>query len=163
VRVEVQYGWRHQSIRAGFVQVLGNLFLRLEPSRLLTELDGKTPATTEPVGPVFSGLQQQERDAQVLRSLRFWSVVLAKGHHEIRINTGQAPVRAKLTPLSGFTQFGFPSDQMDYDQLMLTEMEDDLLMPALGPLGQESIFSHEEGISSKTLRGSRREQPAARI
>ena len=134
-RAEVQYGWKHQSIRAGFVQVSGNLFLHMEPSWLLTALDGKTPATTRPVGPVFPGSRQPERNGQVLRSLRFWSAVLAKGHHEIRINTGQAPIRAKLTPLSGLTQFGIPSDQMDYDQLMLAEMEDDLLMPALGPLG----------------------------
>jgi hypothetical protein len=88
---------------------------------------------------------------------------LAKGHHEIRINTGQAPVQIKLTPLSGFTQFGIPSDQMDYDQLVLAEMEDDLLMPALGPLAQESIINHEEGISSETLRSSRSAQPQARI
>jgi hypothetical protein len=134
-RAEVQYGWKHQSIRAGFVQVSGNLFLHMEPSWLLTELDGKTPATTQPVGPVFPGARQPERNGQVLRSLRFWSAVLAKGHHEIRINTGQAPIRVRLTPLSGLTQFGIPSDRMDYDQLMLAEMEDDLLIPALGPIG----------------------------
>jgi hypothetical protein len=155
VRAEVQYGWRHQTIRAEFVQLMGNLYLRLEPSWLLTELDGRTPATTTPVGPIFSGSPQRERNGQVLRSLRFWSVVLAKGHHEIRINTGQAPLRTKLTPLSGFTPFGIPNDKMDYDQLMLTEMEDDLLMPALGPLEQESIISDEEIIPSETLRRSR--------
>lgn len=157
VRAEIQYGWKHQSIRAGYVQAGGNLFLRLEPSWLLTELDGKTPATTQPVGPVFSGSDLQERNGQVLRSLRFWSAVLAKGHHEIRINTGQAPIRIKLTPLSGFTQFGMTGDQMNYDQMMIAEMEDDLLMPALGPLEQESIFNHEEGLSSETLGRSRNE------
>jgi hypothetical protein len=162
-RAEVQYGWRHQSIRAEFVQVLGNLYLRLEPGWLLTELDGKTPATTQPVGPVFSGSPQQERNGQVLRSLRFWSAVLAKGHHEIRINTGQAPVRTKLTPLSGFTSFGIPNDQSDYDQLMSAEMEDDLLIPALGPLEQETTSSYEEVISSEAFRGIRSEQPQARI
>jgi len=163
IRAEVQYGWRHQSVRAGFVQVQGNLFLRLEPGWLLTELDGKTPATTQPVWPVFSGSPQQERNGQVLRSLRFWSAVLAKGHHEIRIGAGQTPVRIKLTPLSGNTQFGIPSDRMDYDQLMLAEMEDDLLMPALGPLGQGSIFNHEEVLSSETLGSSGRGKPQARI
>jgi hypothetical protein len=143
--------------------MLGNLCLLLEPSWLLTELDGKTPVTTQPVGPILSGIPQQERNGQILRSLRFWSAVLAKGHHEIRINTGQAPFRTKLTPLSGFALFGMRSDQMDYDQLMFTEMEDDLLMPALGPLEQESIISHEEGISSENLRNIRSEQPQARI
>jgi hypothetical protein len=157
-KAEVQYGWRHQSIRADFLQVLGNLFLRLEPSWLLTDLDGKTASSTQVIGPLFSGPDQQERNGQVLRSLRFWSAVLAKGHHEIRINTGQTPVRAKLTPLSGFTQFGIPSDRMNYDLMMLAEMEDDLLMPALGPLGQESLCNDEEEVSSTTLRSLRREQ-----
>jgi len=131
---EVQYGWKHRSFRVGFVQVLANLYLLLEPSWLLTELDDKTPMTTQPPSPIFSGPPQQEGNAQILRSLRFWSAVLAKGHHEIRINTGQAPFRTKLTPVSAFTLCGLRSDQMDYDQLMLTAMEDDLLMPALGPL-----------------------------
>ena len=161
VKAEVQYGWKHQSIRADFVQMFGNLFLRLEPSWLLTELDGRTAATTQPVGPLLSGSEQQERNGQVLRSLRFWSSVLAKGHHEIRISTGQAPVRAKLTPLSGFTQFGIPSDRMNYDLMMLTEMEDDLLMPALGPLGQESLINDEEGVSSTTIWSFRNEQSQA--
>jgi hypothetical protein len=150
-RAEVQTGWRHQTIRAGFVLVRDALFLRLEPGWLLTELDGKTPATTQSVGPVLSGVQHQERNGQVLRSLRFWSAILAKGHHEIRINTSQAPVRIKLTPLSGFTQFGIPSDQTEYDRLMLAESEDDFLIPGLGPLEQESIFDHEESLSSQAF------------
>ncbi len=161
ITAEVQYGWRHQSIRAGFVQVSGNLFLRLEPSWLLTELDSKTSATTRPVAPLFSGPQARERNGQVLRSLRFWSAVLAKGHHEIRMNTGQAPVRTRLTPLSGFTQFGIPSDRMNYDLMMLNEMEDDLLMPALGLLKQESLFNDEEGVSSTSIGSPRDEQSQA--
>jgi TIR domain len=158
VKAEVQHGWRHQSIRAGFIQVSGNLVLRLEPNWLLTELDGKTVATTRRIGPFFSGSEQHQRNGQVLRSLRFWSAVLAKGHHEIRIKTGQAPVRVKLTPLSGFTQFGIPSDRFNYDLMMLAEMEDDLLMPALGSLGQEGSFNDEEAVSSTTFGSSRSEQ-----
>jgi hypothetical protein len=138
-RAEVQYGWKHQSVRADFVSVQGNLFFRLEPGWLLTNLDSKTPATTQPVAPVFSRPHSRKRNAQILRSWRFWSTVLAKGHQEIRINTGQAPIRTKLTPLSGFTQFGIASDRMNYDQMVETAMEDDLLMPILGPMEQEII------------------------
>jgi hypothetical protein len=156
VRAEAQYGWRHRSLRADFVQVMDNVCLRLEPSWLLTELDGETPATTRRVGPVLSGALQQERNGPILRSLRFWSAVLAKGHHEIRINTGQAPVRIKLTPVSGSSLFGMRGDKMEYDQLMLTEMEDDLVMPALEPLEQE-IISHEEDICSEAVREIRSE------
>ena len=152
VRAEVQYGWKHQSLRAGFVQVMGSLCLLLEPSWLLTELDGETPVTTQPVGPILTGTPQQERNGQILRSLRFWSAILAKGHHEIRINMGQALVRIKLTPLSGSALFGMRSDHMDYDHLMLSEMEDDLLMPALGQLEHEIIIDYEEVNSSKPVR-----------
>jgi hypothetical protein len=138
-RAEVQYGWKHQSVRADFVNVQGNVFFRLEPSWLLTKLDSKTPATTQPVAPAFSGPNSQNRNGQILRSWRFWSTVLAKGHHEIRINTGQAPIRTKVTPISGFTQFGISSDRMNYDRMMQAAMEDDLLMPALAPLEQEIV------------------------
>jgi hypothetical protein len=161
LKAEVQYGWRHHTIRAEFVQVMASLCLRLEPGWLLTKLDGETPAPTQLVAPLFSGYPQQQRNGQVLRSLRFWSTVLAKGHLEIRMNTGQAPVRIKLTPLSGFTPVGIASDRTDYDQLMFAEMEDDLMMPALGPLEQESVISDEEIISFKTLRCSRSRQSQA--
>jgi hypothetical protein len=52
---------------------------------------------------------------------------------------------------------------MNYDLMMLAEMEDDLLMPALGPRGQEILFNDEDGVSSTTLRSFRSEQSQARI
>jgi hypothetical protein len=159
---EVQYGWKHHSFRASFVQVQGNFSFRLEPSWLLTELDSKAVATIRPVGPIFRGAQSQERNGQVLRSLRFWSAVLAKGHHEIRMNTGQAPVRTQLTPLSGLAQFGIPGDCMNYDLMMLSEMEDDLLMPAVGALHQESPVDDEERVSSPAFGNFRNDHSQAR-
>jgi hypothetical protein len=137
VRAEVQYGWKHQSVRADFVKVQGNIFFRLEPGWLLTKLDSKTAAMTQPVTPRHSEPQSQGKNGQIVRSWRFWSTVLAKGHHEIRINTGQAPLRIRLTPISGFTEFGILSDRLNYDQIMQTAIEDDLLIPALGPPEQE--------------------------
>jgi hypothetical protein len=162
MKAEVQYGWRHLGIRAGFVQILGTLFLRLEPTWHLTELDGKTSAANQEVGPVLSDSRDRERNGQVLRSLRFWSVVLAKGHQELRINTASSPMRARLTPLSGFSPSGIQSDRMDYDQLMLAETQDDLSIPELGPIRQESAIHHEEDISSETRGNLRDEQPQTR-
>ncbi|HTC65136.1 MAG TPA: hypothetical protein VK709_20010 [Candidatus Saccharimonadales bacterium] len=138
VRAEIQYGWKHQSVRADFVKVQGNIFFRLQPGWLLTKLDSKTPAMTQHVAASFSGQQSQKRNGQILRSWRFWSTVLAKGHHEIRINTGQAPVRTRLTPISGFTEFGISTDRLNYDQMMQTAMEDDLLIPSLLRLNERS-------------------------
>jgi hypothetical protein len=139
VRAEVQYGWKHQSVRADFVKVRGSIFFRLQPGWLLTKLDSKTPAMTRPVAACFSEPQSQEKNGQILRSWRFWSTVLAKGHHEIRINTGQAPVRTRLTPISVFSEFGVPGDRLNYDQMMQTAIEDDLLIPPLGTFEQEII------------------------
>jgi hypothetical protein len=139
VKAEIQYGWKHESIRADFVKVQGKIFFHLQPGWLLTKLDSKTPATIQPFKASVSESRSQERNGQILRSWRFWSTVLAKGHHEIRINTGQAPVRTRLTPISGFTEFGISSDRLNYDQIMQTAMEDDLLIPPLGPLDQEII------------------------
>jgi hypothetical protein len=149
LKAEAQFGWRHQAVRAAFIQVLGSLFLRMEPTWLLTEIDGRTPMTTQPVGPAHSDSRTHERNGQVLRSLQFWSSILAKGHHELRIHTGQEPVRARLVPFSGFSESGFRNDQMDYDRLVLTEMEDDLSLPELRPLEQLSTLNYEEDLSSQ--------------
>jgi len=138
LKVEAQYGWRHLGIRADFIQVLGAVFLRLEPSWHLTELDGKTSATIQPVGPVDMHANGQDRNQQALRSLRFWSVVLAKGHQELRINTGSTPMRARVTPLSGFSPSALQNDQMDYDKLMLADLPNDFSIPDLGPIDQRS-------------------------
>jgi TIR domain-containing protein len=145
---EVQYGWRHQSVHASFVQIISDVFLHLEPTWLLTELDGKTPMFCHPVKPILSHSRNHEGSGQILRSLKFWSIVLAKGHSELRISTGQNPIRAKLTPASGFNDFGIRGDQVDYDQLMLTDVEDDLSVPALGPLEEESAINYEEDVPS---------------
>ena len=156
---EVQYGWRHLGVRAEFVQILNTLFLRLEPTWHLTELDGKTSAVNRQVGPLLTHSKRRERNGQALRSLRFWSVVLAKGHQELRINTGSAPMRARLTPLSGFSRSGIQNDRMDYDQLMIAETQDDLSIPELSLIQQESAIHHEEDVSSETHRNRWDEQP----
>ena len=127
-----QSGWRHQASRAGFVLLPFGLFLRLEPTWMLTESDGKTPRGGPRVGPILSHWLNQERNGQILRSLRFWSLILARGKGEIYIPTGQRPIRINLAPACGDLGFGIAADQIDYDQLMRSEMEDDLEVPQLG-------------------------------
>lgn len=150
LKAEVQFGWRHQAVRVDFMQVLGTLFLRMEPTWLLTEIDGRTPMTTQTVGPVHSDSRNTERNGQALRSLQFWSSVLGKGHQELRINAGQEPVRTRLVPFSGFSEAGFRNDQMNYDRLVLLELEDDLSLPELRPVEQDSAMDHEEDLSSES-------------
>lgn len=129
---KVQSGWRHQACRANFVLLPFGLFLRLEPTWMLTKADGKTPRGGSRVGPILSHWLNQERNGQILRSVRFWSLVFARGKTEIFIPTGQNAIRISLTPRSGNLEFGILADQMDYDQLMRAEMEDDIEMPQLG-------------------------------
>jgi hypothetical protein len=133
---EFQCGWKHEAIRAGFIQILGALYLRLEPAWFLTELDGRTPSTSHPVGPVNSFPSNQEKSGQILRTLRFWSAVFAKGHRELRIDGGTNPIRVRLTPASGSSQSAFSNDQMDFDSLALADLDDAQLIPELAPIEQ---------------------------
>ncbi len=93
---EFQCGWKHEAVRAGFTEILGSLFLRLEPACFLTELDGKTPSASQPIGLTDTFLLNREADCQLLQTVRFWTTVLAKGHREIRIETGTNPIRVRL-------------------------------------------------------------------
>jgi TIR domain len=138
---EIPFGWRHQGFRASFMLAMNNLMMKLEPTYLLTREDGKTPRTSRWVGPILSHWTNQERNGQILRSLRFWSLVLA-GARELRIETGQSPVCVDLTPLSGTLDFGIASDQMDFDALMDAEMSDDNNVPQL-----EMMFGEESAIT----------------
>lgn len=140
---DVPFGWRHQAIRGSFMFVLNSLMLKLEPTYLLTKEDGKTPRTSKWVGPVLSHWTNQERNGQILRSLRFWSLVLA-GAKELRVETGQSPICIDLAPISGTLEFGIASDQMNFDALMDAEMEDDYRIPQLELFGEESSIAHAE-------------------
>ena len=126
------YGWRHQGVRANFLYLPLGLFLRLEPTWLLTE-DGKVPRGGPRVGPILSHWLNQERNGQILRSIRFWSLIVAHGQSEICILTGQQPIRIDLTPARGLLGFGIICDSVDYDRLINAEMEDDLAVPELVP------------------------------
>jgi len=140
---EEPFGWRHQGFRAAFMSVLNNLMLRLEPTYLLTKDDGKTPRTSRWVGPILSHWLNQERNGQILRSLRFWSLVLA-GAKELTIETGQTPICVDLTPISGTLAFGIASDQTSFDALMEAEIEDDYQVPQLELFGQDTSIKDAE-------------------
>lgn len=140
-----QFGWRHQGIRANFVHLPMGLFLRIEATWLLTK-DGKVPRGGSRVGPVLSHWLNQERNGQILRSIRFWSLVLARGKDELCIPTGQEPIRVGLTPARGVVGFGIISDAVDYDRLINAEMEDDLAVPELASeKSQFDLFAGREG------------------
>jgi len=137
------FGWRHQGFRASFMFILNNLMLKLEPTYLLTKEDGKTPRISRWVGPVLSHWSSQERNGQILRSLRFWSLVLAKAK-VLTIDTGQTPIRVDLTPISGTLDFGIASDQISFDNLMEAELQDDSRVPQLEMFGEESSIAYTE-------------------
>jgi hypothetical protein len=128
------FGWRHQAIRAEFVHLPMGLFLRITPTYMLTGEDGKTPRGGPRVGPILSQWLNQERNGQVLRSIRFWSLVLTRGNkEELIIATGNEKLRISLSPASGSMDFGIRGDSIDYDRLINAEFEDDLAMPELAP------------------------------
>jgi hypothetical protein len=84
-----QLGWRHQGIRTSFIHLPCGLFLQLAPTYLLTGSDGRSPRSGKRVGPILSHWLNHERNGQILRSIRFWSLVLSRGNlSEIVIPTG---------------------------------------------------------------------------
>lgn len=129
--VDSQRGWKHEAIRAGFVFHEGRLCLRLEPSWLLTELDGKTPATNETVTPV--GAHSVNSEAEFLCALRFWSAVFAKSHRELRMETGAGPIRVRLTPASSPAPRIIPKDRLDLEGFSAAAIEKNQLIPELSP------------------------------
>jgi hypothetical protein len=127
-----QYGWRHQGIRANFVHLPMGLFLRIMPTYMLTKDDGKTPRGGKRVGPILSQWLNQERNGQILRSIRFWSLVLTRGNKaELVIPTGHERIVIGLIPANGELEFGISGDSVDYDRLLQAEFEDDLAVPDL--------------------------------
>lgn len=132
VKAEAQFGWRHRAIRAGFVQIQDALFLRLEPAWFMTELDGKTPATAKPVGPVDSRFTDQDISPEALRLIRFWSAVLTKGHRELRIPAGRNVIRVRIARIDGASRGGIHQNQMD--SLALMNTGDEQRIPELVPL-----------------------------
>jgi hypothetical protein len=139
------YGWRHQAIRAEFVHLPMGLFLRIVPTYMLTGEDGKTPRGGPRIGPILSQWLNQERNGQLLRSLRFWSLVLTRGNQdELIIQTGIERVRISLSPASGQIDFGILGDSIDYDRLMRAEYEDDLATPDLVPQQISFVFEGAE-------------------
>lgn len=98
---EFQCGWKHEAVRAAFILQNGALHLRMEPSRLWTELDGKTPSAQQPAIPIEAGRTLEQENERTLQAARFWSGVLSKGHRELRIETGLNPIRVRLAPTFG--------------------------------------------------------------
>jgi hypothetical protein len=141
----IPFGWRHQGVRAIFVLLPAGLFLRISPTWLLTT-DGKTPRGGPRVGPILSQWLNQERNGQILRSIRFWTLVMARGQAEIIIQTGNQPLRVGLAPAAGPLGFGILCDSVDYDRLVKAEMDDDLEVPVLAPEAEQlRLFSHTSG------------------
>jgi hypothetical protein len=132
-QAEFQCGWKHEAIRAGFVQFGSSLFVRFEPAWFLTELDGKTPATRQTVAPLDLS-RSDRKDMDVLRTLCFWGAVFAKSHRELRIETGAGPIRVKLTPASSSAPRIIPKEPANVNHFALTDMEDDGPIPELAPV-----------------------------
>jgi hypothetical protein len=131
--VEYQCGWKHEAIRAGFARCGGELAVRFEPAWFLTKLDGKTAATPAPV--VALGCHRSDPNGEELsRTLRFWCAVFAKGHRELRIETGADPIRVRLIAPPNSAPRIISKEDATLDYLSLTSMEDDGAIPELGSL-----------------------------
>lgn len=111
--------------------------------------DGKTPRGGPHVGPILAQWLNQERNGQLLRSLRFWSFVLTRGDRKgLRIRTGHEAIAISFTPATGTLGFGIAGDTIDYDRLMNAEYQDDLSIPDLQPVAPEQYTLGFEDTSA---------------
>ena len=134
------FGWRHQAVRLSFMHLPNGLFLKLSPTYMLTKENGTTARGGTRVGPILSRWLNQERNGQVLRCLRFRSLVLTRGNQtELYIPTGHESIRISLAPAAGILGFGIRGDTIDYDRLMNAELEDDLAVPELAEIPPEQL------------------------
>ncbi len=141
----IPFGWRHQGVRANFILLPAGLFLRVSPTWLLTT-DGKTPRGGPRVGPILSQWLNQERNGQILRSIRFWTLVMARGQTHLTVPVGKQAFNVALTPATGAIGFGILCDSVDYDRLIQAEMDDDLEVPVLAPEAEQlRLFSKTSG------------------
>jgi hypothetical protein len=129
--VEFQCGWKHEAVRAGFVVQGDCLFVQIEPAWFLTELDGKTAATRQRVVPLNSSRSNQDI-ANLQRTISFWSAVFAKGHRELRIETGASPVRVRMTCPGSFPPRIVSKEDTKLDYLAVSNVEEDGPIPELG-------------------------------
>jgi hypothetical protein len=133
------FGWRQQAVRLTFMHLPNGLFLKVSPTYMLTNEKGKARGGTR-VGPILSRWLNQERNGQMLRSLRFWSLVLTRGNQkELHLPTGHESIRISLAPAAGLLGFGIRGDMIDYDRLMNAEFEDDLAVPELAEIPAEQL------------------------
>jgi hypothetical protein len=133
-RAEFQCGWKHEAIRAAFLHTGSGLFLRLEPAWLLTQLDGRTPSTDQAVGPADPCVSPEQQTERTIQALCFWSSILAKGHRELRIETGAEPIRVRLTPAGDSAEHSLKSDGINPVATGVPDMDEVQLIPDLAPI-----------------------------
>jgi len=133
------FGWRHHAVRLSFMHLPSGLYLKISPTYMLTNDKGRARGGSR-VGPILSQWLNQERNGQVLRSFRFWSLVLTRGDQkELHIPTAHESIRISLAPAAGVLGFGIRGDTIDYDRLMAAEFEDDLAVPELAEIPEEQL------------------------
>ncbi len=102
------FGWRHQAIRAEFVHCDGSV--STDHANLHADRRGREDATRRPAGrSILSQWLNQERNGQVLRSIRFWSLVLTRGNkEELVIVTGNEKISDFSQSSFGFYGLRYP-------------------------------------------------------
>lgn len=103
--------WVHHGAFLQFQTLGDRVFLLVEPSYVFTS-DGRNCLRGKAVGPLSMQWTGKEKNAAILRHVRFWSGVLAIDRVEISIDTGAAPIRLSGLPATAHTSFGLESDHI---------------------------------------------------
>lgn len=116
--------WVHHGAWLQFQTLGDRLFLLIEPSYVFTS-DGRESLRGKIVGPLSMQWTGKEKNAAILRHVRFWSGVLAGDRVEIVIPTGAASIRLSGLPATAQTSFGLESDHIAIGSL-LEALDDEL-------------------------------------
>ena len=109
--------WVHYAARIQF-KLFGEVVrLVIEPSFIFTS-DGRTPLDGKTVGKLAIQWTGKQKNPDVLRSVLFWTRVLADGHSQIKIPAGPDFIIARAVPDIAQTNFGIEGDYIRVQSLL---------------------------------------------
>ena len=92
-----QVFWSHQTVRARFTIVGGDMFLQLIPGWTFT-MDGFKLVPSKQIGPLSTKWTTKEHNPSVLYHIRFWSSYLSKASRSIILQLGQSTCEIDTIP-----------------------------------------------------------------
>ena len=116
-------GWLHQACSFQMQFFSNKYYLKLEPTRLLTN-DGQRVRGGRDVGKIVTKWIGKERNIHILYNVRFWSCILRNRPGPIIISAGDQTLEISKTPATIRLGCGIEHDQCELLDALDQEVED---------------------------------------